>query len=326
MTEELEFHIPRVSAKRWKLLAGGEDVVEVAALEQMVSLGWKGYFTERFNFWELCVLVCGMPFGRTRQGNVRSVKNARDIFFYGANGLLFMGRDGYIKIHERSYAEVCDEIACVSKIEFEYKFDCLRDTKIKSKYIGVVGGRPAHASQLDKKMLLSFFDAVGVSGILAYIQKNYSQKKLSAMVRLQGYDDEFYDLMYRFRGPTQRLLDVAPEAAERGCGYELLFQPAFHFEGGFQANIEKCVKFSGYIRDEELAARINAACCFSQEWRNNLLHDRRQTRLDLQLWNDIEVGIAEVKAPNDRLSPRQVETLRCATEKGERNFLIYVYD
>lgn len=326
MTEELEFHIPRMSAKRWKLLTGGADVVEVAALEQMGSLGWRGYFTERFNFWELCVLVSGMPFSRTRKGIVRSIKNCRDVFFYGAKGLLFMGSDGYIQVHERSYTEVCEAIANVSKCEFEYNFDCLCDTKIKSQYIGVIDGKPAHASQLDKNLLLSFFELVGSAGLVSYIHENYPMKKLSAMVRLKGYDDEFYDLMYGFRGPTQRLLDVAPEAVKNGCGYEFLFQPAFHFAGGFQDNIEKCFAFSEYIRDQEVAAKVKAACSYSQDCRNKLIEERRRTRLDLQLWNEVELGIAEVKAPNDRLSPRQLETLRHSTEKGERNFLIYVYD
>jgi hypothetical protein len=330
--DTLEIGLSRHDRKRWSYNGGAFDVVEQATLDFLIDHGWSGYFTERFNYFELCCLVLGWPDAPSQTQKALSAhrRKQREVFAYGVQALMSGGHDGYLPMHDYSYDQVYANISNSTEKEFEDKLDALVSTNIKSFSIGKLGSKAVGASEIDRQNVISFFRIVGLNGILDYIEQHYPKEKILAMRRLYDFDNEFWDrgwdatLIASGRLKDDFVKNVKSEAVKEKIGMQTLFHPAFHFAGGFEDNIKNVRCFSGYVRCPEIRDRIIRECDFAEMWRDRLIEQRRTTILDLQLWDDTGLAYAEVKAPNDRLSPAQKATFAALARNGERAMLINV--
>lgn len=331
-TDILEVSLTRHDRKRWSYDGGPIDVVEQATLDFLKDHGWSGYFTERLNYFELCCLVFGWPDAPSKTQKALSAhrRKQRETFAYGVQALMSGGSDGYLPMHEYSYEQIYENISGSAEQEFEDRLDALISTNIKSFSVGKFGSKAVGASEIDRQNLISFFRILGLNGILGYIDKVYPKEKILAMRRLYDFDNEFWDRGWgSFQISSGRVKDdfiknVKSEAVDTKIGMETLFCPAFHFTSGFQDNIKYTRYFSDYVRCSETRDRIVRECDFAEMWRGRLIEQRQTTTLDLQLWDDKGLAYAEVKAPNDRLSPAQKATLAELASNGERAMLINV--
>ncbi|WP_412504493.1 VRR-NUC domain-containing protein [Roseovarius sp. SYSU LYC5161] len=330
--DTLEIGLTRHDRKRWSYNGGSIDVVEQATLDSLKDHGWSGYFTERFNYFALCCLVLGWPDAPSKTQKALSAhrRKQRETFWYGVQALMAGGRDGFLPMHDYSYDQIYANISTSTEQEFVDKLDALISTNIKSFEIGKLSSREVVASDIDRQNVISFFKVVGLNGILGYIDQHYPKEKILAMRRLDDFDNEFWDRGWgSFHISSGRVKDdfiknVKSEAVDRKIGMETLFGPAFHFAGGFQDNIKNTRYFSDYVRCSATRDRILRECDFAEMWRGRLVEQRKTTTLDLQLWDDKGLAYAEVKAPNDRLSPAQKATLAELASNGERAMLINV--
>jgi hypothetical protein len=311
--------LTRHDRKRWSFRGGRIDVVEEAALDFLKAHGWQGYFTGRYDYRSLIAMVMGWPKRGTRFPHAIT----------GTHAMLFMGADGWLKKHKYTYDQIYSNIVKFNPSDLRSALEDLAETKTKAPFIATFGLTPGRASDMDIDHICSFFVAFGHQPIIDMVDRFLPKEKMLAMKRLFEFDIRHRELWHNRRiGATDPSVWnlISPKANEDGAHFAMLNQPAFHFAGGFQGNIDITENFCRYILDDDLRAEIEAECVFARKWRNILLEDRKTTTLDLQLWNESGVAYVEVKAPNDKLSATQRATIEELKAKGETASLISVVE
>lgn len=264
--------------------------------------GFDGYFTERDFYLNVLMLLAGWP-GKIGKRMPPGFVNPHFVYFNGA--------DGWLNLHQYTFAQVMNEVetATVEKLTEKLRLFC--DGKKHSMF---------HFSGLKQQPdhLITFLKSLGVEALKREIRQTFTEDRWAAHKFLYNFDTE----MLRRKHEWGALL--SPEGLARSVQPKYIFQCAFWRGGGFDQNIDQTEEFALYINDSAAKAEVLEACAIARKWREKTLASHEVTILDLQLWDESGTAIVEVKAPNDRLSPSQKNTIERARARGERACVIYV--
>lgn len=336
--EDLTLCFVRQDRKKWLYLNHEPSSVEIAVLKYFKDHGWSGYFTQNYNYFALCVLVIGWSMfsekcvAKNKKDRSRYFSNLKQSFFYGANSIFENCRDGLLQKFDADYDEIYKYFCEYDIGRFPNDLSVFMQENIRSFDIARYNINCGVSSEITADEVVSFFNRFSKMGILQYIDKFFPKERVYAMRRLDNFDKKFWDWHKSFKranfedfnGEFRRC--VNPLAVKNGIGMHFLFQPSFHYGGGFENNISKVRSFAEYVVCPDVKSEILRECEFAEFWRSYLLKMRETTILDLQLWREDADMIVEVKAPNDRLSSSQKNTITRCRENGGVALLVKVVE
>ena len=314
-----EVTLKRLDKKLWQHLNYEPKRVELAVLDSYKDRGWRGYFTEHFNYDETLILMMCWPdhkkIGSTTYLGIPDVHHlfhrARDGFMQDEKSVNFSRRD----LIENAKTFQVSDIPNILKL-WQAK------PRFKKPFIGKAHLKSRHASELCAGDLVSYYNAIGGKGYYVnYLEDRFPEnlqilssraRKLTEEVRARS------DL-----GPTPNLMDSCMAfwniiiAARYPLGKYMSDTGLARFS---KATLEKS--------PQDLANKIVDLAYAIIEARRE--HEKAfqppKAVLDLRLWRDGEVADVEVKAPNDRLAPHQIAQFEQDKRDGRNSWLVNVFE
>jgi len=325
---EMTLGLKRIDKKKWQYADCHPTRVELAALDYLRAEGWRGYFSEYFDFdHTLLVMMCfcnhdwyiygkaeprdfDMPHGRTPDLPIRTIDDA-----------FLHARDGYWDFdeHHLYYRDLIENARSFDERKISLILGLWQERRVKSSFVGMAGYSPRDARELHEEDLISYF-------------------------RARGGIDYFLDLIdSRYPARRQELL-----GRTRRLAAQLVESDDFEQEGGVRELIQEAGYYLGVLRSarempavdtwiEEISSQRETALASEAL---NLSQDigkytaefgsRADVRsigavLDLVIWKD-SVACVEVKSPNDKLKPHQISQLIKDMEGGRNSWVINVVE
>lgn len=302
LSKDHRISLKRHDRKLWSYQDYKPDVVEAAVLDYLRDHGCDGYFTQRDAYLNLFKSLAGWP-GKISKRMPPGFVNPHFVYFHGS--------DGWLPIHKFSYERVMAEVDGTTIETLTEKLQAFCHGKTYSQfYFSGLKQQPDH--------MLGFLHVLGIDRLQKEIRESFKEEHLKAMRFLYDFDTMMLRLKYR----KEEIL--SPEGLEKGVQCMPVSQRAFHRGGGFDTYIDQTEEFAGYLIDEALKQEVLDGCAFARKCREKTLAAYETTILDLQIWDGLGTAIVEVKAPSDRLSPSQKNTIEQARMRGERACVIYV--
>lgn len=292
----------RHGPKLWSYNGSKPDVVEAAVLEFLRSQGVDGYFTQRDNYLNLLCSLAPWPGKVTKR-----ISNA----FTGPHFVFYMGKDGWLPTHKHTFAKAMAELESITFERIEEKLHIFCEGKKYHRvFFSPMNPQPEY--------IIDFLRVLGIDKLRDIVTSLVSKDRCDAMRLLHDFD-------FQARFEWSRRDDLlTPEGKKLGATTAPLYWPAFQQNPSNKQNIEKTEYFASFAADDAIRQEILRACDVARKWRDITNSTIATTLLDLQVWDGNGTAIIEVKAPNDKLSQAQKNTIELARSRGERASLINV--
>lgn len=289
--------LERVDRKLWSFKGNAPVRVELAVLEYLEAQGWEGYFTEHWNFEDMCIALMSWP--NTRKVMPKDVSTLEVIFY--------MGVDGWLKKHNFSFPEV---MSCLESFDAS-AFGRVCRAQMKSKaprfLVGKAGHKARSFSEVDLEKLERFFCVAGRDFFVTRARSRFTLQELIDRTEVYQIESAISDFQR-----DQKLIRPTsfPKA---GLGHA-----AFHSTSRYDGIIEEWRQVASSQLDTTVASIILTGCKIAEAARIRTLSEAQNVLLDLRVWRDRTQAFVEVKAPNDRLSNVQRATIS-NLEKSEHS-------
>lgn len=314
-----ELLLKRLDKKLWQYRDYEPTRVELAVLDAYKHQGWRGYFTEHFNYDEtLIFMMCWPDHKRNGSTTYLGIPDVHHLFHRATDG--FMQDEKSVNFSRRDLIDNAknfqdSNIANILEL-WQAK------PRFKKPFIGKAYLKSRHASELCAEDLVSYYNAIGGKEYyVKYLEERFPEnlqilssraRKLTEEVRARS------DL-----GPTPNLMDSCmafwniTNAAQYPLGKYISDAGLAQFS---KATLEKS--------PHDLAHNI-------VDLAHEIIEARRQHEkafkpakaiLDLRLWRHDEVADVEVKAPNDRLAPHQIAQFEQDRRDGRNSWLVNVFE
>jgi len=312
-----DIKLKRLGKKLWQFGENAPVRVEKAVLDYFLSEGWRGYFTEHFNYDETLIFMMCWP-DHEKIGSVTyfDISDVHSLFYRANDGFI---RDektvGFSRTDLLNNAKNFQQ-SDISKILHLWKCK----PRFKKDFIGRAYLKSRHASELCLEDLTSYYAAVGGKEYYVdYLERRFPPNLQKLCSRARELTEEVrkrHDL-----GPMPNLMDscmafwnitnaarypigkyMTPAAIKRFSVNTLKREPRFL--------AEEIVD----LANEIINARHERLSVYSPP----------EAVLDLKLWRDGRIANVEVKAPNDRLSPSQINQLIKDNNENINSFVVTV--
>lgn len=293
--------------------------MELAVLDYFLSEGWDGYFTEYFDYDETLIFMMCWP-DHEKIGSVTylDIPNVHHLF-YRAN-------DGFIRDEKKvnfSRADLLDKAKTFQKNDIPRILALwAAKPRFKKPFIGREFLKYRHASELSASSLISYYDAAGGKDFfLDYLERRFPphlQELFSSARNLTERVRKRKDL-----GPMPNLMD--------SCMSFWNITNAARYPFGKYMTPAAIKRFSTNTLKREpnfLAEEVVSLANEIIEARNAHLsiYTPPKAILDLRLWRDGRTANVEVKTPNDRLRPNQIEQLEMDSKDGLMSWVVEVHE
>lgn len=314
-----DLFLKRLDKKLWQYRNYEPTRVELAVLDAYKNLGWRGYFTEHFNYDEtLIFMMCWPNHKRIGSTTYLGIPDVHRLFHRASDG--FMQDEKTVSFSRR---DLIDNAKNFHDSDIPTILELWQaKPRFKKPFIGKAYLKSRHASELCAEDLVSYYNAIGgKEHYVTYLEERFPEnlqvlssraRKLTEEVRARS------DL-----GPMPNLMDSCmafyniTNAARYPLGKYMSDAGLAQFS---RATLEKS--------PHELANKIVDLAYEIIEARRE--HEKAfqppKAVLDLRLWRYGEVADVEVKAPNDRLAPHQLAQLERNVENGRKSWVVNVFD
>ena len=320
--------LKRIDKKLWQYESCSPKRVELAALDYLKSTGWRGYFSEHFDFDHTLTVMMSfcnsswyvegkadardfaMPNGVTPDLPIRTIDDA-----------FLFATDGYWNFdnHHFSSADLYENAQSFMEVDICRLLRIWKERGVEAFFVGRAYHSPRPATELNSDDLLSYFRARGGSTYFIDLLRSRfpaSRQKLLSRSRLLSerlVESENFDLEDKVR-------DLV-----RDAGYYLgVFRSAKKMPE-VEVWAEK-IELWNYTPLSEEAVVLSADIVnYLAQTRCNPAGYNVDAMLDLVIWKD-RVANVEVKAPNDKLRPHQVSQLLKDKEAGRLSWVINVIE
>ena len=311
----------RLEKKLWQFEDCEPKRVELAVLDYLMTKGWRGYFSEHFDFDQtILVMMCWCNRVGYFEEKRKSLpyENVRDFFNFASDGFWELDRHKLSHSCLMANAESFSADNIPEIIEIWKKRDVKGGAVGSPYYRGKRSYSPRPATDLSSDILVSFFNARGGRQYyLDYLNCFHSAEFQILKNRRRILDQKIYEVL----GGLDPLRDILRVSGT----YLQALSPLgwVPTDGSISQWIRKIVELENSdLKDEilELAEDIQGY------WRKHAEDQGRWNKralLDLVVWKDNVVSV-EVKAPNDRLQSHQIEQLKWDAKNGIKSWVVEV--
>lgn len=292
----MKLKLKRIDKKLWQFEGDTPKRVELAVLDYYKSKGWSGYFTERDNyFWTIAFVAGWGDWSKKRPRTATSIH-------------LLLKTVGYSKT--------------LNKIENSNSSLLLNGLKTARPYFKDYFLLLASKSDLTEdetkefyRNLLSFFNAVGAKRIRNEIARQFPEERIKRERLMSKFDTKIFR--------AKPAISLSGQIHEREIITPLnqwgRYAPEDRLKG-----ISDAINMSQKYGDTELV-QLGRKAVEAAKLELERIEAAIQYRvLDLVLWKDGQIAYVEVKAPNDRLSQEQCNTIKRNVEEGTLSWVTYV--
>ena len=307
--------LKRLDRKLWQYEDQEPKRVELAVLDYLSARGWQGYFSEHFDFIE--TLLCMMCWCNRESYFEEKRKSLR---ISGIDEAFDFATDGYwpFEQHKFSHSDLMENAHSFQKEKIPRILETWIERGVKSPVVGKAYLKDRPATELSAEKLMSFFIAQGgLDYFIDFLEHfhcearqrlKHRRKTLDVKIKAEyGYNSSLRNMLEK-AGVHLRIYkdtDVAPTAL------------------AIRNWIKKIAEFEKSELQLEL---LSLAKDVETYWEKRRPAEERWSRkavLDLTVWQDA-VSTIEVKAPNDRLRPNQIEQLHLDAKHGKKSWVIEV--
>ena len=318
-----DIFLRRIERKLWQFGNSPPKRVELAVLDYLQIQGWKGYFSEHFDFDRtILIMMCWCNRQSYFDDKRRSLphENLNDYFNFATDGFWNHG------LHKLSQANLIQNaenfsVEVIPKILESWQKRGVKGLAVGSPYFSKRDSKSRHATDLDAELLASFFKARGgLEYYLDYLkhfhgtesQKLKNRRKLLDRKIRKAYNDDIpRELSLVLLDGTYFQIDPSPDNHVRGKNIsswigEISNLSYFDFK-------DELIKLA-----QDLQRHLEKLSTTQTRW-------TKKADLDLIIWKDSVVSV-EIKAPNDRLRPHQREQLEYDNKNGIHSWVIKVHE
>lgn len=311
MTRRVEkITLKRLGKKLWQYAEKEPKRIELATLDYLIEQGWRGYFSEYFNYdHTLLIMMCWCNresyFQEKRKSlRVESIKDA----FNSAS-------DGYWShyTHKLSHADLMHNARTFSEDMIPRILDHWQTRGVKSTAVGFAHLKPRSADELNAEDLVSFYNARGgLQYFIDYLEYFHGAECQQLKSRARNIHQIFtissceYNLISRVGGYLGIHGKINPPPTPE--------------------NIQDWIDDIHKMSSEAKNTLLELALDVKKYWYSRKAIEDKWTRkayLDLEIWKE-SVANVEVKAPNDRLQPHQIEQLALDEAHNRTSWVIEV--
>ena len=313
----------RIERKLWQFNESPPKRVELAVLDYLQTQGWKGYFSEHFNFDQtILIMMCWCNRKSYFEDKRKSLPhgNLNDYFNFATDGWWRLGSH---KLSQASLIKNAESfsVEVIPKILDTWQKRGVKGLAVGSPYYRKRGSQSRPATDLDAEILASFFKARGgVEYYLDYLKTFHSP--VSQNLKNRGR------LLYE--KIREAYIDDVPHELDRVLynGFFILLNPSRYIHSR-EEKISSWIVELQDLRDCDFKFELIR---LAQDLQRHLdILSKTQTRwinkaeLDLIIWKETVVSV-EVKAPNDRLQPHQRAQLEHDNKNGIQSWVIKVHE
>jgi len=309
-TESIE--LQRHGRKLWQYKDSNPTRVELAVLDYLKDHGWRGYFTEHFDYDQtlLCMMCwCNSERYFAEKRKSLAIKSLHSAFHYAPDG--FWRFD----CHKVSQQELIENAKGFDASKIAPILEAWQHRGVKSDIVGRAYLKPRHASELNADYLVSFYLARGDQPCFTnYLQTFFPEVKRSLLTRAGNCMNAAAEC--RDDPSLRHLIGLAMKSSSH-LGVTRKAEP-------IDAWIDE---IASVPQDPVLADLLSLAKdtkCFNETNGPLEAELRGYAKLDLTVWRDGRVVSVEVKAPGDRLQPHQKKQLDADIHAGIGSWVIEV--
>ena len=314
-----ELPLKRLDKKLWQYRHCTPTRVELAVLDVYKNHGWRGYFTEHFNFDETLIFMMCWP-------DHRRIGSTKYLGISDVHLLFHRARDGFIQDEKQvnfSRSDLINNAKEFQEADIPKILELWQSKpRFKEEFIGKAYLKSRHASELCADDLTSYYKAIGGKEHYSeYLEKRFPENLQILSSRARALTEEVRsrsDL-----GQTPNLMDSCmsfwhiTNAARKPVGKYMS-----------DAALDRFSKATLKKSPHDLAHKIVALAHEIIEARR--LHEKAfpppKATLDLRLWRNGQLADVEVKAPNDRLAPHQLAQFEQNKQSGRNSWLVKVFE
>lgn len=314
-----ECFLSRFGKKLWQYRDFEPTRVELAVLDKYKDLGWRGYFTEHFNYDEtLIFMMCWPDHNRIGSTTYLGIPDVHHLFYKASDG--FMQDE---KTVDFSRCDLIDNAKNFQDSDIPNILELWQaKPRFKKPFIGKAHLQSRHASELCAEDLISYYNAIGGKEYyIKHLQERFPKNLQLLLSRARKLTEDVRarsDL-----GPMPNLMD--------SC------MAFWNITNAARYPPRKYMSDAGFSRFSRATLQKSPRdlACKIVDLAREIIEARRQHEkefqppkavLDLRLWRDAEVADVEVKAPNDRLAPHQLAQFE-QNKKDKRNtWMVNVFE
>jgi hypothetical protein len=200
--------LKRLGQKVWQFRDCEPKRVELAVLDYLASKGWRGYFTEHFDYNTtiLCMMLwCNREsYYKEKRKTSEIFKSSRPAWYafnYASDGFFF-------NKHKFSHKNLMEHATSFSEEVIPRILEVWKDRKIKSPIFGKAYLKPRSANELSEEFLVSYFKARGgLQYYLDYINYAYNSDLQQLKRRARDLDNLILS-KYDYNDPLRNLLNM----------------------------------------------------------------------------------------------------------------------
>ena len=302
LSKDHRITLKRHGKKLWSYRDQKPDVVEAAVLDYLRDHDFDGYFTQRDNYLSLFMTLAGWPGKITKR---------MPPWFVSPWSIYLNGADGWLQNHNYTFSQVMSEAKNTNFDTLLRKIQLFCEGKTDSPfYFSGSMRQPDHT--------IEFLKAFGIERLKEAIVDEFNVEVWGSHKFLYDFDIDL--LRRKLEWDTM----LSPEGLELGLKPAYLHSAAFWINDNFKNNIDRTEEFAQHVKDSAVKVEILDACALARRWRDKTVARYDFATLDRPMWDETGTADVEVKAPNDKLSQAQKNTINRARTRGERACVIYV--
>ena len=298
---DITINLTKVGPKLWSYNNGEARRVELAVLDYFRAQGFRGYFSEQEDYFSKLIVLCAWP-----------IRRPWPRWLSGWEPLIRYCSDGLLKniSHNKSYMDIRDSVLNFPSDQMEETIKKFIELELKD---AVWFGKRRTSADLNLDDMLSFYHAVGNTGLVEYLDQRLSKERfdaknyLSTQLRITGVEDY---LRQNFKSDRINLINYA------------FFMGVDNWRNSYEIIYSKVLP---NMTNPVLAVDLDKIAEFAYEQRK-ITEAKRSSEaiLDLTMWDRHGAAYAEVKAPKDRLQSHQEQWIATLRANGTRATTVWV--
>lgn len=318
-----DIFLRRIERKLWQFDDSPPKRVELAVLDYLQVQGWKGYFSEHFDFDRtILIMMCWCNRQSYFDDKRKSLphRNLNDYFNFATDGFWDHGKHKLSRANLIQNAESFS-VEVIPRILDSWQKRGVKGLAVGSPYYTNQGAKSRPATDLDSELLASFFKARGGLGYYLDYLKTFhglesqtlkNRRRLLNRKIMEAYSDDV---------PLDLSLVLG-----NGLFFQLNPSPDNHRpDKSINSWVEEVLNLRDFKLKGELTRLAKDLQRYLEKFSSTQTRWTKKADLDLIIWKESVVSV-EVKAPNDRLKPHQCEQLEYDNKNGIQSWVINVHE